>query len=138
MGSSNNLSLWLRWSGLALGALTFFWFPIEDTNTTALTVLGLSWSAWGAAWWGTRHPERLSRAGQTAAVGLLAGVFTLPVGMLLVVIKAGLHAHGFLDFSTTQLRAYAARTPLWAVLGALAGWLMYRFISSRTDPSAQE
>ncbi len=138
MGSPNKLPLWLRWSGLALGAVTFLWFPIEDTNTAVLTVLALLWSGWGVAWWGIRRPATVSSGGRAAAAGALAGLLSLPAGLLLVIIKAGLHAHGFLDFSTTQMGNFATRTPLWAVVGALVGWLVYRLILSRENPSTRE
>jgi hypothetical protein len=47
--------------------------------------------------------------------------------LLLVVLKAGLHGHGFLDFSFYQLGSLLVRTPLWVALGGLGGWMFGKF-----------
>lgn len=129
MAGSNKLPLWLRWSGLALGTLTLAWLPLEDTQTAYLTIFSLIWSAWVAGWLSTRPKVRTwlgSGSWAFALLGALAGLLSAPVALSLVVFKAGIHSHGFLDFSNYQLSRLFSRTPIWAVIGAAAVWAVSR------------
>lgn len=130
MAGSSKLPLRLRWSGLALGVLTLAWLPLEDTHTVYLTTLSLLWSAWLAGWLAHRPKVRVwLRSGNwtNSLLGAAAGLFSAPVALSLVIFKAGLHAHGFVDFSLNQLIQLLIRTPIWVLLGAVAGWVAYRF-----------
>lgn len=129
MAGSSKPPLRLRWSGLALGVLTLAWLPLEDTHTVYLTSLSLLWSTWLAGWFSARPRVRawLASGGWAfALLGAAAGLFSAPAAVGLVIFKAGLHAHGFVDFSLTQLYQLLIRTPIWSVLGAAAGWLVSR------------
>ena len=128
MGVSIKLPLWLRWSGLGTGVLTLAWLPVEDTQTLYLTVLSLLWSAWTAGWFATRPRLEGWLVGrwQFALLGAGAGLLTAPVALSLVLFKAGIHAHGFLDFSVFQLTGMLLRTPFWVVVGTLVGLVISR------------
>jgi len=56
------------------------------------------------------------------AFGAGMGVLVLPVSLGLVFFKAAVHAHGFLDFTDSQLLGLAELVPLWVLLGGLVGW----------------
>jgi len=130
VAGSSKLPLRLRWSGLALGALTLAWLPVEDTHTLYLTIISLLWSAWLAGWLSAQPKVRawLQSGGWAfALLGAAAGLGSALAAVGLVIIKAGLHAHGFVDFSLFQLTQLLARTPIWAVVGGLAGWVVSSF-----------
>jgi hypothetical protein len=127
---SNQLPLWLRWWGLAAGAATLFWLPVEDTTLTKLGLVSAAWTVWLAGWIDLR--PRLRRrlpdeVWRKALAGGLAGVLLPVIALLLVVLKAGLHGHGFLDFSFYQLGKLLVRTPIWVGVGGLGGLLFGKF-----------
>jgi hypothetical protein len=129
VAGSSKLPLWLRWFGLALGALTLAWLPIEDTHTVYLIIFSTLWSAWVAGWLSTRPKVSawLSSSGWGfVLLGAVAGLVSASVAVGLVVFKAGIHAHGFLDFSNYQLARLLSRTPIWVALGAALGWVVSR------------
>jgi hypothetical protein len=132
---SSKLPLWLRWSGLGTGVLTLAWFPIEDTQTIYLTVLSLLWSAWMAGWLATRPRVRGWLVGRWRfpLLGAGPGLLTAPVALGLVLFKAGIHAHGFLDFSVYQLTGIFARTPIWVILGCVVGIVIYQLDQAKTS-----
>jgi len=127
---SNQLPLWLRWWGLAAGAVTLFWLPVEDTTLIALGLVSAAWVVWLAGWIDLRSwlRERLpDNVWRKVLAGGVAGLLLPLVALLLVVLKAGLHGHGFLDFSFYQLGKLLVRTPIWVVLGGLGGWIAGKF-----------
>jgi hypothetical protein len=114
----------IRWTGILWGLVTIIWLPIEDSSTFYLIAISAGWSAWSAARW--IHPRSRSIDSRRALlVGAGAGVLIFPFAMALTGLKAGLHDHGFLDFTNSQLLDIAKATPLWAAIGALisALWL---------------
>jgi hypothetical protein len=127
VASSKKLPLWLRWWGLLAGTISLFWFPVEDVTLNFLILVSASWGIWLAGWMYDRGFLKLKSAstlwGMVLAGGL-AGLMLPVAALVLVLIKAGLHGHGFLDFSFYQLGQILTRTPLWAGLGCLGGGLM--------------
>ena len=115
----------LRWWGLLQGGLTLFWLPIEDTTTTYLVILSIAWCAWLGAWaaWRGWLAQKKSRL---VWLGALAGLSVFPVELAFILFKAGLHAHGFLDFSIYQISRLARLIPLWCLLGSLLGAVITR------------
>jgi len=114
----------LRWWGLFLGGITLFWLPVEDVTTTYLTILSLAWCAWLGVWtyWrGWLTPKKL----RMVWLGVFAGLCVFPVEITFILFKAGLHAHGFLDFSIYQIGRLAALIPLWLILGGVSGTLAH-------------
>jgi hypothetical protein len=107
-----------------------FWLPVEDTRLLALGLLSACWAAWLGGWLETRGWFRSRVAGvchRRVLAGGLAGLLLPLAALLLVLLKAGLHGHGFLDFSFYQLGWLLARTPLWVGLGSLGGWAAGRW-----------
>ncbi len=129
-GSTSKLPLRLRWLGLTIGVLTLAWLPLEDTRTYFLTVLSLLWSVWTAGWLSTRLRMRawLTSGGWAfVMLGAAAGLLSAPAAFGLVIFKAGLHAHGFVDFSFSQLTQLLIRTPIWVAAGGVVGWVVFHF-----------
>ncbi len=56
----------------------------------------------------------------TAVAGALFGGGTAVIGLLLMVLKTGLHSHGP-EFSVTEIDWLAGQIPLWTTAGGLAG-----------------
>jgi len=56
----------------------------------------------------------------TAVLGLLFGLGSSTLTLLFMTVKTGLHAHGP-EFSLNQIQWMLAQTPLWAIVGLLAG-----------------
>jgi hypothetical protein len=124
---SNKLPLWLRWIGLGAGALTLVWLPIEDTRTSFLTILAILWTVWTGAFLSIRPKLRAWFGGgqwRGTTFGAGVGLLVFPVSLGLVFFKAAVHAHGFLDFSGSQLLGLLNLVPVWVAIGALAGWVV--------------
>ena len=127
VASANKLPLWLRWWGLLAGIISIFWLPIEDITLTFLVLVSASWGIWLAGWIDTRTGYRfrsLAATWRKVLAGGLAGLMLPVAAIILVLIKAGLHGHGFLDFSFYQLGQVLSRTPLWVGLGCFGGGLV--------------
>jgi len=122
--------LWLRWWGLLIGVVTLFWLPMEDTTLTLLGLVSAGWGVWLAGWAVHRSWFRLDALNgwrRSVMAGGLSGLLLPAAGLGLVLVKAGLHGHGFLDFSFYQLEWLLVRTPLWVGLGGLGGWALVRW-----------
>jgi hypothetical protein len=107
-----------RWALIGWGLITFIWLPFEDRTTLFLLLLSAGW----CVLFGSRVIQRLptdSKPIIPILSGALGGLLVLPAALLLVLIKAGLHDHGFLDFSTSQLLGIVRSTPFWVIIGAL-------------------
>lgn len=120
----------LAW-GLA-GILWFFWIAYEDQGLEVLTIVAVSIAFAGGLTALGRwvDPEPLPRQQwliRTGAVGLGAGIAVGPLTVLLMLIKMGLHAHPEPDFVPEQFAEALARTPYWAILGMLIGFVLGLF-----------
>lgn len=128
--------------GVGYGAILFFWLSIEDQNAFAPALLGgvgafliglrwvlmriggktiqLSTALIGAALWGA-----LVGAGGTAAAAIL------------MFFKTAWHAHIFPDYPLPMIAEMLARSPAWALAGALAALaiILARSESQKTPPS---
>lgn len=67
-------------------------------------------------------------ANRLAWLGGAAGLLYLPLAIVFILIKAGLHGHGFLDFSLFQVGRLVSYTPLWGALGASVGVGIEHFV----------
>jgi len=128
---SKNLPLWLRWSGLGVGALTFFWLPKEDVGTVFVSILAASWSVWIGGWLWGRFANRWGVVFRGAAIGGVSGAIFFPAALILVVIKAGIHDHGFLDYSNYELETLLAYTSWMVSGGVVAGILISKLLEKR-------
>ena len=127
VANSKKLPLWLRWWGLLIGVVSLFWLPIEDTTLTMLGLISAGWGIWLAGWFLQREWFRrlaLQHRVRQVLGGGMAGLLLPITAVFLAMIKAGLHGHGFLDFSFYQLDWLLVRTPLWVGLGCLGGWII--------------
>jgi hypothetical protein len=122
---SDKSPLYLRWWGLLWGIITFFWLPIEDITITFLVVVALGWCAWLGSWAAWRGLLLHSRR-RLVWLGGGAGLLFFPLASAFILFKAGLHAHGFLDFSLFQITRLAWLTPVWVVVGGLVGGVVSR------------
>lgn len=81
--------------------------------------------------WGGRRLVGGGWLAATAVAGALFGGGTAVVGLLLMVLKTGLHSHGP-EFSVAEINWLAGQIPLWTAAGGLAGlglgmlWLAMR------------
>lgn len=121
MENSNKLPLVLRWWGLLVGVATFFWLPNEDTGLVWLLALSTAWCVWLGGWLRFRLDKFSQPAWGRVLIAGLGGASVFPVALFLVIFKAGLHQHGFLDFTNSQLRRVLELTPFWGACGVLLG-----------------
>jgi hypothetical protein len=121
----------LRWAGIGLAILFFIWLPIEDTNIVLVLSLSAGFCAW-IAFWRNRTPMRTGRPPRLLLTGGMYGLAVTPLALILVVVKAGIHAHGFVDFTNEQLILIIKSTPLWVLLGVIGGKI-YQTRSSTKD-----
>ena len=123
VANSNKSPLWLRWWGILWGIITLLWLPIEDIDTTKLVLVAAGWAIWlgvklAAGTFLSAVPWRL------VWIGILSGFTIIVLVFALVLFKAGMHHHGFLDFSFWQLGRVVRQTPWWVLAGGLAGGMV--------------
>lgn len=109
--------LWLRWSGIGLGGVTFLWLSIEDVSITGPVFLAVLFSLWG----GIAYRARSGKVSYVT-IGFWSGLCVSLIGMLLMVFKMGLHDHNALDFTVTQFIQMLRTTPFFTLSGWLLGW----------------
>jgi hypothetical protein len=129
--SSQKPPLSLRWAAIGLAVVSFIWLPVEDTSVACILPLSAGWCALCGAWLYHRANQQLPAGpGGLLVIGLVSGLTVSPLAWLFALLKAGLHGHGFLDFTNNQLIFIAETTPGWMILGLLiAGlywWLNFR------------
>ncbi len=131
IGGSMNMKLprmnpALRLQAVGCGLLVLFWLAPEDTSVLPAALLGIASSFTLLL---TQVASKLGGT-QVSGAALLAGcvLFGMGVGAgaavgtaLLMFFKNALHAHTFLDFPPEVIVAMLARTPVWALAGALIG-----------------
>jgi len=115
---------WLTLSGFALLILSLSWLRLEDTDEKWVLVNAAAVTIWLA----TLHIVRLPPATQEsiprlALVGVLAGLAIIPVTILLMALKTGLHGHGTPDFTIEQILSVTNRWYIWGSAGLLLGLL---------------
>lgn len=125
MDSSNSpRPLFIRWGAIFLGILTFTWFPVEDRSVVFVLALSAGWCAWAAFWLYRKIDQPVLMS--VLFGGAAAGLAVPTAALILTVLKAGIHGHGFVDFTNQQLNFIGYSTPAWIVLGSLAAALIWR------------
>jgi hypothetical protein len=119
----------LRWVGICLAILLFIWLPIEDTNVVFVLLLSAGFCSWIAARW-CQAVDRSTSPSRAVLVGAVLGLAVTPFALILVVVKAGVHAHGFVDFTNEQLILILKSTPIWVLLGASVGRVLLKSSSA--------
>ena len=96
------------------------WLTYEDVDTRYVIPLAVGL----CVWLGIRFFLNRTRAISIAQLGLggaLTGLAVTPTAVIFISFKSGLHAHGFPDFPLVQVRDLLYSTPLWVLVGLLAG-----------------
>jgi len=121
-GRQKRSPAWLTLSGFTLLILSLSWLRIEDTDEKRVLVYAAAVTAWLA----TRHIVRQPPAARESIprfslVGALAGLAMVPVTVLLMALKTGLHGHGTPDFTIEQILSVTNRWYVWGSAGLLLG-----------------
>jgi hypothetical protein len=114
----------LKTAVILLVVYVVFWIPLEGNLWRAL-LLGVWSNAVGLAFLTQQHLGGRSLAGRQwpalcAALGLLLGLGSGVMTLVAMVMKTGLHDHGP-EFSRAEIGWVLAQTPVWTVVGLLAG-----------------
>ncbi len=116
-----------RSAGLVWGLALLLWLPQEDQTPRAAVMLAAAAAGLGL-WRGlASRPPGWAWAGG----GAMAGLAVAPLAVALILVKSGLHAHGFLELGPRVLLALLLATPGWGLGGALAGGLAAIFFLQR-------
>jgi hypothetical protein len=129
--NSHKLPLWLRWWGILNGAVTFIWLPAEDIRYGFITFLSAIWCALFGSWLWIRFGGRWGKIYRGLAVGGASGAGFFPIALILAILKAGIHAHGFLDYSNYELEQLLSYTPATVLGGAILGGLIGIWLEKR-------
>ena len=115
-----------------IGFLCLAWLPFEDTNTTFTIGLAILICAWLAVREVRKGKSYLAR---DMLIGAFFGIAIVPVVLTLMAVKSGLHAHGFSDFQTIQVKQVITGFPFWTLGGLLFGVIIGigRKISARAN-----
>ncbi len=101
--------IWISLEGSLAGVV------IMGAGTTAVSLAYLAPRFLGGRSWSLR-----AWLGGTAVLGLLFGLGSGVLTLVFMAVKTGLHAHGP-EFTSQQIAWVWQQTPLWAVVGLLAG-----------------
>jgi hypothetical protein len=112
--------LWPRYLAIGMGIFILFWLPIEDNNervaiTIALCICTISLIQILISRPVVRYKNILFHA----LAGGLAGAATMPMTILLISIKSGLHDHGFSEVTVRQIANIFNATPYLLAGGLL-------------------
>ncbi len=128
----------MRWFGLGIGFFMFFWLPIEDVKLNTVVGLALLICVWFGLNYlvGWENPLNLR---SFIFVGLGIGLAVGPMAVLLILVKGGLHDHGFLDFSVGQIIGLLQTAPVLGVGGlgvGFMGWHLWNLFLQRGETRA--
>jgi hypothetical protein len=107
---------------LLLGILVLVWLPFEESSVLGVLVIAGLFCTWGGIWvlfkTGSYRKHGIVR---NVLIWGLAGFFVVPITILLMAIKTGIHGHGTPDFSVEQMQAVLSRIPYFMFGGVLVG-----------------
>lgn len=107
---------------LLTGLAILLWSGLEDSDATAVTLLGALTSISLTLQLLSRHSAgRRVSALHIGLAGLLAGALASLCTVALMLFKNLRHAHIFPDYPAEMLLAVLDRLPIWAMAGGLAG-----------------
>lgn len=129
----------IRGALLLTGLAILFWSGLEDSDASAVTILGALSSLSLTLWLVARIAAGLALTPlHIALAGALAGALASLCAAALMLFKNLRHAHIFPDYPAEMLVAALARLPLWAFAGALAGLGIGLLLVTRLNEIAQE
>jgi hypothetical protein len=115
-------SHWKPYLAILLSIAILLWLPFEDNSESQALIFAVALSTLLT----TRYlPQNNSnstvRVFRHLAIGGLAGAAVTPIALLLMVFKTGIHGHGISDYSTEQIVHVVLITPVWIIVGIIAG-----------------
>jgi hypothetical protein len=119
---SSSLPLWLRLVGLIIGASLFIWIPYEDQGVLWVLFLSVTICGWLAIRFllNSTAPSWKMVAWHSL-VGGVAGLSIVPLALLLMILKSGLHGHSTPDFTIEQIQSVIRLMPLASLSGSMIG-----------------
>jgi hypothetical protein len=113
----------LRFLAILLGIILLVWVSFEDQSVTWVILLASAICMLSAAWWLAPFPRPPSGKGWLVypLAGLLGGLATAPLALLLMAIKTGLHGNGVPDYTPAQMGAVLISVPVWVGAGGIIG-----------------
>lgn len=124
--------LWLRFSVYGVGILILMWLPIEDSNEVTAIIFGLLISGIFSLRL-TLVRQQSKNLLRITLIGLLAGLVIVPIALILIAFKTGLHSHGIPDFPANQILSMLGRIPLFALGGLFLGLGSGFWVSARNS-----
>jgi hypothetical protein len=113
----------IRLLAILLGIVLLAWVSLEDQSVTWALLFAAAICMLVAAEW-LASSQRLSTGNGWLAyplAGLVGGVATAPIALLLMAIKTGLHGHAVPDYTPAQMGLVLTSIPIWIGAGALIG-----------------
>lgn len=120
----SRIRIGLRLAALAIAAAVLIWVPFEDIDIRVVLLLSALLCAWLCfrllANEKLEENER-SVLGRHMFIGTLGGLLIIPVAILLLALKSGLHGHATSEFTLEQVGELLSLTPYLAAAGFLIG-----------------
>lgn len=112
----------MRWIALALGILVLLWLPVEDIDLRMVVALATMIGIWATmkTFKGV-FTRRKSILVWHVVAGFVGGAAMMPIALVLMAVKTGLHGHETPDYTLGQIRYIIALTPIWVVAGGFVG-----------------
>ncbi len=115
-------TLWLRTGGLILGIGILVWLPFEERSELGVLLISGAICTWSAFWiLRVRVESEKQLLLRHGVIGAGAGLLIVPVALLLMALKTGLHGHGTPDFTVGQMQLVLSRVPYFIISGFLVG-----------------
>lgn len=110
----------MRIVGIFIGLLILIWLSIEDRNELLVVLASGAVCAWIAARLLLIPPDSDRQLLiRHALAGIGAGALLVPIAILLMSIKNGIHSHITPDFSLDQMQSVLMRAPYFILSGFL-------------------
>jgi hypothetical protein len=99
------------------------WISFEDQSVTAVILFAAAICMLATTWLLARSKRSPSGKGWLVypLAGLLGGLATAPLALLLMAIKTGLHGHPTPDYTAAQIVTILISAPIWVVAGLVIG-----------------
>jgi hypothetical protein len=101
------------------------WLPFEDVEVVGPIILAI----WASVWVVISLADNVGEGKQLwyfAVLGFLAGLGSPVLAALLMIIKTGIHAHGFSEYGARQFLFVLSTIPISLILGLFFGLFFLR------------